>query len=261
MINKQILDRLRHAVCAVGYLRAPLPDYSKDAEVAGLFEVVGTGFLVRDEIVLTNRHVVDDLEREQRNHAIPDSQLFVMFYFLREADRLKQLRKTPRLIRAKYCLRDRNLDVAFLRFKKVNPDHFTEAQPVTIADPASVLVSETIAVLGYPHGRDLLEKDGRVSRYGPVLQQGWISGISPYERFGEPNEFLLDLRVAHGISGAPVFQPETGAVCGVLHSGTAPTSERGEALTTTAFAQPISGSLLAGWISEFERNEESDEDQ
>lgn len=53
---------------------------------------------------------------------------------------------------------------------------------------------------GYPHGSSLSEKDGRL-RWGPVLQQGWVSGVSPYEGSGAVDEILLNLRAEEGMSG------------------------------------------------------------
>src|SRR5687767_12001028 len=39
--------------------------------VAGWFKVVGTGFLVRKETVITNRHVLDALDSEMKSEGIP----------------------------------------------------------------------------------------------------------------------------------------------------------------------------------------------
>jgi S1-C subfamily serine protease len=253
MIDARILDRLRKGVCAVGYLQSPLDQYAKDVEVPGSFTVVGTGFLVREEIVLTNRHVLDELERVVQTKGIPRSQLFLSFIVYRVRGDMKVLVRTPRQIRAMYAVRDRKLDIGLIGFRVVNQEHFEGVEPVDLDDPISVRVSEEVAAFGYPHGNSLLEKEGRVNRWGPVLQQGWVSGIAPYESWGRPEEFLLDLRAAEGISGSPVFRPSTGKVIGVLHSGVRLRTEAGsELLTTTAFAQPISDNTLAGWLAEFE---------
>jgi V8-like Glu-specific endopeptidase len=215
---------------------------------------VGTGFLVREGVVMTNRHVIDDLNRAVEPKKLPESEMFLLFIVFRAIGKLQQLAITPRKIRATYTVRDGRLDIGFIRFNVVHPQHFHDVEPVELDDPASIRVSEEIAVFGYPHGNALLEKDGRVNRWGPVVQQGWISGISPYESFGPPEEFLLDVRVAHGISGAPVFRPRTGTVCGVLHSGIGTRRDNADvALTTTAFAQPISDTSLANWLAEFDR--------
>jgi V8-like Glu-specific endopeptidase len=251
VINEPILNHLRNAVCAVGYLRTHLVDFTRNFEEAEQFEIVGTGFLVREEVVITNRHVIDSLDSETRKGGIADSQQFVLFVIPRPGGRLTI---TPRQIRHKHCLRNASIDIAFIQFKVVNPEHFDGVAPVEIDDPRTIRVSEHIAAFGYPHGNALLESGGRVRRWGPVLQQGWISGVSPWERLVvEPDEFLLDLRAAEGISGSPVFRPATGKVFGVIHSG----KGRDDAPTTTAFAQPLSADLLAKWLVEFETERES----
>ena len=273
LIDRAILHRLRNGVCAVGYLMQPLADYSKVFRLAGNFKVVGTGFLVRDDVVITNRHVIDNLEDGARTDNIRDSQWFLIFVLpdsMTAPPRLAigstpgvpivqspKVRLKGRQARYAYRLRDRRLDVAFIEFHIGDAKNFRDARPVDIDDPRTLQVSEEIAAFGYPHGEALMERDGSVNRWGPVLQQGWISGISPYEGLGTPDEFLLDLRAAEGISGAPVFKPSTGTVCGVLHSGTFDKT-RGDAVTTTAFAQPISGALLADWLAEFDLNRPPD---
>jgi hypothetical protein len=168
-----------------------------------------------------------------------------------------EVRITPRQVRHAYPLRSPDVDIGFIEFAEVHPDHFARIEPVELDDPRSMRVSESIAVYGYPHGNTLLEKEGRIHRWGPVLQQGWISGIAPWEGLAVPEEFLLDVRTAVGISGSPVFRPSTGKVCGVLHSE--PTKERDDAVTTTAFAQPLSRDLLATWLAEFDLNREHTE--
>jgi S1-C subfamily serine protease len=251
VIDDKILDRLRNGVCAVGYLGGSLGDYQKNFQDPNQFNVVGTGFLVDDELVLTNRHVIVDLEKETQRLGIPESQQFLTFI---GAPPSGPLRITLRQIRNSYGLRDASIDVAFIQFNIVYPAHFEEVVPVEIDDPRNVRVSEQIAAFGYPHGNALLQKEGRVARWGPVLQQGWISGISPWQRLIlGPDEFLLDLRAAEGISGSPVFRPSTGKVFGVLHSG----QGRDDAPTTTAFAQPLSADLLAKWRVEFETDQQS----
>src|SRR5262245_19682766 len=179
MIHPSILDRIRRGVCAVGYLNAPLPEYTKDVNVAGSFTVVGTGFLVREEIVITNRHVVDDLEGARTTKGIAPDRMFLLFTVPFIQPQLTLLRRVVRQIRFVHPLHEPKLDIALIGFNIVEPIHFQGITPVEIDDPATVSVSEHIAAFGFPHGNTLLEKDGRVSRFGPVLQQGWISGIAP----------------------------------------------------------------------------------
>ena len=79
MIEASVLHRVRNGVCAVGFLTEPLQDFQRHLEIAGMFHVVGSGFLVREGLVITNRHVLDTLEEDQRARSIPDVQLFVLF--------------------------------------------------------------------------------------------------------------------------------------------------------------------------------------
>jgi hypothetical protein len=63
-----------------------------------------------------------------------------------------------------------------------------------------------------------------------LIQQGHISAISPYENTQRPTELMLDVRVAPGMSDAPVVRPSDGRLIGIVHS----TVE-----ATTAIAFPL----------------------
>jgi V8-like Glu-specific endopeptidase len=58
MINERIYRRVRNGVCAVGYLTGTLEQYLKYSE-SEMFQVIGTGFLIGNATVLTNRHVLE----------------------------------------------------------------------------------------------------------------------------------------------------------------------------------------------------------
>jgi hypothetical protein len=267
MIDEYILQRMRNIVCAVGYLGEPRESsfpLKSAGGIANQLTVVGSGFQVREGVAITNRHVIDDLEGDSRRAGASDKQylLFIVDQEIRSAAGAhRRILFVDKVVRYAYSLRDTRLDVGFIGFN-VNPRQQFEGAELpaiglpVIEDPNSIRVSEEIAVLGYPHGNSLLERNGKMSRWGPVIQQGWISGIAPFQGVGPPDELLLDVRAAAGISGAPVFRPTTGAVCGVLHSAK-PNSDRRDAVTTTAFAQPISTRLLADWLAEFDQNQDS----
>ena len=115
--------------------------------------------------------------------------------------------------------------------------------PLELVENLDLRVSEEIAVLGYPYGTAMLERGGRIRRWGPIAQQGWISGISPFETATTPDEILLDVRTAGGMSGAPVIRPSNGTVIGIHHSGWE---------ATTALAQPMNRALLDQWLAEYD---------
>ena len=58
MITQSIRDHIFSSVCAIGYLAVPMEEYRRDPKKPFL-EVLGTGFLVRETTVMTNRHVIE----------------------------------------------------------------------------------------------------------------------------------------------------------------------------------------------------------
>jgi hypothetical protein len=147
------------------------------------------------------------------------------------------------MIRHHGALADASIDVAFVEFSIVHHTHFEGIRPLEIVNTLNLRVSEEVAVYGYPYGTAMLARNGSVYRWGPVVQQGWISGISPFETASSPDELLLDIRTAGGMSGAPIFRPADGRVVGIHHSGWE---------ATTALGQPVNQSLLESWLSEYD---------
>jgi hypothetical protein len=239
LIDPAVLSRVKNAVCAVGCLAVPLEEYERNLHLP-LFQVVGTGFLVRGTTVMTNRHVIAGLVSEQLRLGVPSSQLFLSFPV---PDPSGHLRVTLRMIRRHGVLATPSLDVGFIEFAIVHPAHFEGILPLTVLDVFDCRISEEIAVIGYPYGTAMLERNGRIYRWGPVLQQGWISAVSPFETWSIPDEILLDVRTAGGMSGAPVFRTATGEVLGIHHSGWE---------ATTALAQPLTRTLLSAWLAAFD---------
>jgi hypothetical protein len=221
-------------------LSVPLEEYQRGPELP-LFQVIGTGFLVRDTTVITNRHVIAALVSEQLRAGVPSSQLFLSFVVPDPVG--KQLRNTVRLIRRWGVLSDATIDVGFIEFAIVHLLHFAGISPLDVVDTLDLRVSEEIGVYGYPYGTAMLEKGGRIYRWGPVVQQGWISGISPFETSTSPDEILLDVRTAGGMSGSPIFRPSSGLVIGIHHSGWE---------ATTALGQPVNRALLSQWLAEYD---------
>ena len=148
MIAKEVYSRVRNGVCAVGYLTEPLTVYEQNIE-AGIFQILGTGFLVNRETVLTNRHVIGALFEAKINYLIPESQLFIQFVAPNDDGSLVVV---PRMIREVSYLEDPKQDVGFISYKTVEPSHFSSIAPLTFAREWSLRVSEGVGVCGYPYG-------------------------------------------------------------------------------------------------------------
>jgi hypothetical protein len=235
MIDSKVISRVRNGVCAVGYLTVPLEEYKRNIQ-SHFFQVVGTGFLVRETTVITNRHVIDGLFKHKANLGFHSSQFFLSFVTPRESH---QLQITKRMIRCFDTPANEELDVGFLEFKVVTEAHFFDISSLDIASSFDLHSSEEIAVCGYPYGTSMLKKNARVYRWGPVIQRGFISAISPFDTATEPDQILLDVRAAGGMSGAPIFRPSDGEVIGILHS-------RREA--TTAMGLPLTKQNVDAWL-------------
>jgi S1-C subfamily serine protease len=239
-IDPKVINRVRNGVCAVGYLSVPLKEYQHNIQ-SPYFQVVGTGFLVRKTTVITNRHVIQGLIDEQANLGFPNSQFFLSFV---APSQEANLQITIRMIRHFATLRDESLDVGFLEFEVVHETHFQHISPLNISASPELSVTEEVAVYGYPYGTAMLKKNAEVYRWGPVIQRGFISAISPFDTTEAPDEILLDVRIAEGMSGAPIFRSSTGDVIGIVHSGWE---------ATTALGLPLTQERIQDWLGSYDR--------
>jgi hypothetical protein len=242
MIDPKVISGVRNGVCAVGYLTVPLEEYKRNIQ-SPFFQVVGTGFLVRETTVITNRHVIQGLFEHQANFGFPSSQFFLLFVAPRESP---QPQITIRMIRRFGALANEELDVGFLEFKVVTEAHFRDISPLDIVSSFDLHVSEEIAVCGYPYGTSMLKKNSKVYRWGPVIQRGFISAISPFDTATEPDEILLDVRTAGGMSGAPIFRPSNGEVIGIHHSVWE---------ATTALGLPLTKQNVDAWLNLYDNEQ------
>jgi hypothetical protein len=243
MIDPEVVSRVRNSVCAIGYLTVTLEEYLRSIQ-SPFFQVIGTGFLVRETTVITNRHVIQGLFALQANLGFPSSQFFLSFVTPQD---IPGPRITLRMIRRFGSLSNDEFDVGFLEFKIVTREHFSGISPLDIAFSYDLHVTEEIAICGYPHGTAMLTKDAKVYRWGPVIQRGFISAISPYDTATEPNEILLDVRTAGGMSGSPIFRPSNGEVLGIHHSGWED--------QTTALGLPLTQQKINAWLELYDNEQ------
>lgn len=257
MVTQTVYETVRNGVCAVGYLTEPLTIYRQNLDKP-IFEVVGTGFLVKEEIVLTNRHVIGALMEARITYGIPDTQFFIQFVVPSKSPTVQILPKiqiavpqgstilqiVPRMIREVSYLDEPKLDLGFIKYRTVNQEHFASIHPLNVAVKHTLQPTQPVGVCGYPYGTSMLVR-GLYQRWGPVVQQGYISAISPFDTTSTPDEILLDVRTAGGMSGAPIFVPEDGTVVAVHYAGIE---------ATTAFGIPITQASLNQALSLYEKN-------
>jgi hypothetical protein len=237
MLEKNIISKITNGVCAVGYLSVPLTEYQKNPR-SPFFHVIGTGFLVRSTTAITNRHVIEGLFESQENFGFPSSQFFLSFIV---PDGKGSFRNTVRMIRH-FALLD-SQDIGFVEFHIVNKKHFEGIQPLTLASVFDFKLTEEVAVCGYPYGTAMLKHDTEIYRWGPVIQQGSISAISPFDGAANPDEILLDTRTAGGMSGAPIFRPSSGEVIGIHYAGWE---------ATTALGLPLTQPYVNSWLVSYD---------
>lgn len=235
VLEEQVLRRVRPGICAVGYLTVRAEDYVHDPS-RPFFKVVGSGFLVRDTTAITNRHVIEALLEAQRDTGFSDDQRFLSFVYPRSGGWQTAHCKMQSLA----VVSDRDLDIGFIEFRRRQEPEFKQCRPLALGDLSRIIVGQSVAVCGYPYGTRLLTRDQSLYRFGPVLQQGFISAVAPYDNVSRPNELLLDVRIAGGMSGAPVFRPDDGTTIGIVHASWE---------NTVALAIPCDAATLGSWLS------------
>lgn len=243
-LKKKVIRKITNGVCAVGYLSVPLAQYEKDPR-SPFFHVVGTGFLVRDTTAITNRHVIEALFDSQLSLGFPSSQFFLSFVV---PDGKGSFRNTVRMIRHFAALD--TLDIGFVEFHIVFQEHFKDISPLQIASTKAFRLTEEISVCGYPYGTAMLKRGHKIYRWGPVFQQGSISAISPFDGATDPDEILLDVRTAGGMSGAPIFRPSNAEVIGIHYAGWE---------ATTALGLPLTQIDVNAWLALYDDELESSE--
>lgn len=200
------------------------------------FSVMGTGFLVRDTTAITNRHVIEKLLEEQQKTGFPNNQLYLRFVYPKTDGWQEGYCRFKRF----GIVTNQELDVGFIEFKRLPEAEFDQCRPLVLGDPPSIAVGQPIAVCGYPFGSEMLKRQEKTYRFGPVLQQGYISAIAPFDTYSHVEEFLLDIRTAGGMSGSPVFLPSDGSAIGILYAGWD---------ATTSLAIPIDHAWLRAALS------------
>jgi len=231
MIERGLLQTIHSTTCAIGYVTVPLERYMRDA-TRPFFKIVGTGFQVAADRVMTNRHVVVGLLQAQSSFGFDDGQRVVLFVRASTPGRWRL--HCSRIVTMGFVVNP-DTDIGLVEFVPPPVAGFDAVQPLPFQDEMRFDIGEPIAICGYAYGHEVLQNEGKVYRWGPVLQQGYVSALSPFENTNRPSELLLDTRVAPGMSGAGIVRPADGTVIGILHSMLE---------STLAIALPLNSSRL-----------------
>lgn len=189
------------------------------------FPFAGTGFHVGDGFVLTNRHVTQPWQADERAQTlnstvkgVPRLKKFVAFF---------PNNAQPIALKVKQVAQREDIAVCAIDAKDLPPK--LPILPIE-KDASSVAVGKLVVTMGYPSGPDRLlalldESEARSiqQRYGSVEAQLAYLGekklIQPLTTQGnitdlEARRIVYDARTGEGGSGAPLFGP-SGRVIGI----------------------------------------------
>jgi hypothetical protein len=243
VISLEIINQIKHSVCAIGYFtEEPMAVYRRLKKSGGDLtrlpkKTIGTGFLVGDTVVLSNRHVVDGL----RDSGTPLGWWFLSFIVTTDEG---QCEERGFFVKKAFIMSWKRPDAALIQFSiSENKERAKGLVPVGFGALSSVSVGRPVAICGYLQGNDLLDlTQFDIQRFGPVFHQGFISALAPHDA-ANPRQvisFLTDIRSGGGFSGSPVFLPDNGSVIGLHFAGVA---------GLAGIALPVDEERVAGWIT------------
>ena len=233
-LDQTALARIRRITCAIGVLKVSVDEHIKDP-AEPKFKIFGTGFLIAPLLVLTNRHVITNLTSFVEKESLPKNRRHVAFTRPDGVGITQSFHEFEKMA----VITNPHFDVGLIAFRATDADPIREVQPAQTEAVATYEVGDAVGVYGYAFGEGLLKREfgerERIYRFGPVLQKGYISGLSPYDHSESIDRMLLDVRTAKGMSGAPVFNPHTGIVHALHSSGID---------DTVAFAIPLNSQMV-----------------
>jgi S1-C subfamily serine protease len=194
------IDKVKPSVVGVG-------SYLKTRSPAAAF--FGTGFVVGDGLsVITNAHVVKNLITDENNDA--GEQLGII---VGKGD-------ATEFRRAKVVALDPEHDLAYLQIGGA------PLPALELGDSAKVVEGQTVAFTGFPLGMVLglhhATHRGIVAALTPIVMPALNSAKLDMKTVAQLRKppfviFQLDGTAYPGNSGSPVYDPETGAVLGVIN--------------------------------------------
>lgn len=253
MISTNQVNRVKPAVCAITRHDMPHEEYFKLQPRNNVKpphgQVIGTGFLINYETVITNTHVVDPIAAEYQE---TESLSHWYLEFLQPDENGTNWTRYAKRIKGgfKMLQREGALDVDFgmIRFNNeensISSNHIIE-----LGSLDSIKVGNGIGICGYPLGSEMLKSETIKERFGPVIHEGIISAVSPFETSNtrDITSFLTDLNTAPGMSGSPIFLKENGLTIGLHFAGVQ---------GTLGVAIPIDSERVDHWLRLFDEARE-----
>ena len=208
-------SRLTNAQAAIDLA---IPAVGRIELQGGALDWVGTGWLVHESILVTNRHVANEFAMRKGEgfdfRPGADGRIAASVDFLEEIDNTAE--RVFKLKRPLHVEGDSGLDVAFFEVD-VKSGHGKLAGVIPLA--RSPRATEDVATIGYPAFDSRIPDFELMERlYGSIynkkrLAPGAVTKV-------EPNRLLHNCTTLGGNSGSVVFDFKTGEAVGLHFSGT-----------------------------------------
>jgi S1-C subfamily serine protease len=211
--------------------------------------IFGTGFLVtKSGIAVTNRHVIEEIERESQNPRHPETGagpvgalIFTEVTNTESEHRLGMLNVDVLGWNALGTFSANSPwygeDVPDLGFVQLS---VRDVPTLTLATEPNVLrTGMAVATAGFPLGDRTVTFHRRITQMTPVLRHGIVSSVFPFKG-AHPHGFSIDALLQGGASGSPVFLPDAPVVVSMIASN----------LRDTNFTVAVPSHLMAGALSE-----------
>ena len=182
-----------------------------------LMNIAGTAIQAGDGKLITCGHVIDAvIERKRKGYVLARA-----FQGNTVINTVRPFENAFRYIDPRSNLVNKAVDLAIIPFAAVNtPTHPYDVPTVEWGKSSELGVGDEVMVGGYPYGTDLfLALQSNRGVIQPTFFKCIISAIIPATNETETRILQLSVTVAGGISGGAVFDPNSGAVVGMIMSG------------------------------------------
>lgn len=192
---------------------------SRDADFEKyLLNIVGTAILTGTGKLVTCLHVVESIiDQKAKGYALVKRTLSkntIAHTACSFGSALKYVRQGKRR-------GDSEVDLAVIPFvPRDRHGNVIDTQSIVWGDSTKLSVGDRVLLGGFPYGTELF-KITKTNRgvVQPSFFDGIVSAIIPAQNERETRLIQLSTLVAGGMSGGAVFDPETGAACGMITSG------------------------------------------